>query len=152
MNQFPNLIQRSLNLNREPNLSGSIIELKAIFRQEVYQAVIHHKALKPDDVGRYWLRQQFHNKILPPPKKKKRKTRPDISGSKYEAERFWIPSLPNNSALGMIIRVFFFQNAKIFNFELFFSFLYISIPSPHPTFLQTFSFCESYLKQGTHKQ
>ena len=74
MNQFPNLIQRSLNLNREPNLSGSIIELKAIFRQEVYQAVIHHKALKPDDVGRYWLRQQFHNKILPlppaPPQKK----------------------------------------------------------------------------------
>ena len=74
MNQFSNLIQRSLNLNREPNLSGSIIELKAIFRQEVYQAVIHHKALKPDDVGRYWLRQQFHNKILPlppaPPKKK----------------------------------------------------------------------------------
>ena len=70
MNQLPNLIQRSLNLNREPNLSGSIIELKAIFRQEVYQAVIHHKALKPDDVGRYWLRQQFHNKILPPPQKK----------------------------------------------------------------------------------
>ena len=70
MNQFPNLIQRSLNLNREPNLSGSIIELKAIFRQEVYQAVIHHKALKPDDVGRYWLRQQFHNKILPLPPKK----------------------------------------------------------------------------------
>ena len=73
MNQFPNLIQRSLNLNREPNLSGSIIELKAIFRQEVYQAVIHHKALKPDDVGRYWLRQQFHNKILPPPQKKTKK-------------------------------------------------------------------------------
>ena len=102
MNQFPNLIQRSLNLNREPNLSGSIIELKAIFRQEVYQAVIHHKALKPDDVGRYWLRQQFHNKILPLPPQKNMATGhwPDISGSKYEAERFWIPSLPNNSCFG----------------------------------------------------
>ena len=67
-----------------------------------------------------------------------------------EKKTFSFGHCPNFLALFLevhfwsIKRVYFFKNANVLNFSLFFR-LFIYLP-PIPTFLQTFFFCESSLK------